>query len=176
MRIKIRQELSKDHKKVFNIIKSAFKHQILSDHQEQFMVGRLRNSKDFIPEFSRVSEVDNKLVGHILLTQIKIKNDLRAFDSLALAPVSVHPDFQSMGIGARLIESAHNKAIELGYKSIILLGHKNYYPRFGYKQTSYYGIKLPFEVPDENCMAIELVRNGLENISGMVEYPREFYQ
>lgn len=176
MKIKIRQELKKDHKAVFVIIEQAFKNEKLSDHQEPFLVERLRGSKAFIPELSRVSEVDNKLVGHILLTKIKIINKTQLFDSLALAPISVLPNYQSQGIGSRLIVSAHNIAKGLGYKSIVLLGHENYYPRFGYKKASYYGIKLPFEAPDENCMVIELVKNGLENVSGLVDYPNEFYQ
>ncbi len=176
MKIKIRQELKKDHKAVFVIIEQAFKNEKLGDHREQFLVERLRKSKAYIPELSLVAEIDSKLVGHILLTKIKIENKSRSFDSLALAPVSVRPDYQSRGVGAKLIESAHNIAKRLGYKSIVLLGHKNYYPRFGYKKASYYGIKLPFEAPDENCMVIELVKNGLDNVSGLVDYPKEFYQ
>ena len=88
--------------------------------------------------------------------------------------MSVLPEFQGNGIGRMLIEKAHQKAKELGYKSIVLLGHENYYPRFGYRQTDKYGIKLPFEVPKENCMVVELVKNGLQGISGIVEYPKEF--
>ena len=67
-------------------------------------------------------------------------------------------------------------AKDLKFGSIILLGHEKYYPKFGYEMTKKYGIKLPFEVPDENCMLIELTENALENINGTVEYPMEFYE
>ena len=171
----IRQETIKDYKEVFNLIESAFKDAEFADNTEQFLVKRLRKSNAFIPELSLVAEIDGKIVGHILLTKLKVKNDTKKFDSLALAPVSVLPDFQGKGIGGKLIVESHKKkAKELGHKSIILLGHEKYYPRFGYKQADKFGIELPFEVPKENCMAIELVENGLQGIIGMVEYPKEF--
>lgn len=170
----IRQEKKTDHKAVFGLIKAAFKTEILSDHKEQFLVARLRNSNAFIPKLSIVAEIENEIVGHILLTKLKIKNGDTYFDSLALAPVSVLPKFQNNGIGGMLIEKAHETAIKLNYKSIILLGHESYYPKFGYELTEKYGIELPFDVPKQNCMVIELIKGGLKGVSGTVEYPKEF--
>ena len=117
----------------------------MSDHKEQFLVQRLRKSDAFIPELSLIAENENKIVGHILLTKLKIKNGQKKFDSLALAPVSVLPEYQGNGIGGMLIKEAHKKAKELGYQSVILLGHEKYYPKFGYKQADKFGIELPFE-------------------------------
>ena len=174
MRITIRKEESKDFKAVFNLIEKAFKSEQMSDHKEQFLVERLRKSKAFIPELSIVAEIEGKIVGHILTTKLKIKNKENEFNSLALAPVSVLPEFQGKGIGGKLILESHKIAKGLGYKSIILLGHEKYYPKFGYKQAHEFGVELPFEVPKENCMAIELIENGLKNVSGIVEYPKEF--
>ena len=170
----IRQETEKDHSAVFNLIESAFREAEFADNTEQFLVERLRKSDAFIPELSMVAEIDGKIVGHILLTKLKIKNKSNEFDSLALAPVSVLPEFQGKGIGGKLIVEAHKKAKELGHKSIVLLGHENYYPRFGYEQADKYGIELPFEVPKENCMVIELIENALKGVNGIVEYPKEF--
>lgn len=172
--MKIRKENKSDYKEVYDVIEKAFKDELFTDHKEQFLVERLRKSDAFIPELSMIAEIDGKIVGHILLTKLKIKNDTKEFNSLALAPVSVLPVFQGKGIGGKLILESHKKAKELGQKSIILLGHEKYYPRFGYKQASTYGIELPFEVPKENCMAIELIENGLKGVSGMAEYPKEF--
>ena len=62
----------------------------------------------------------------------------------------VHPDFQGQGIGGALIREAHEIARRLGHGSVVLLGHEGYYPRFGYEMCRDYGIRLPFEVPDEN--------------------------
>lgn len=146
-----------------------------SDHQEQFLVEKLRESAAFIPELSLVAEDENGIIaGHILFTKIKIVNDKESFDSLALAPVSVKPEFQNQGIGAKLILWGHDRAKELGYESVILIGHEKYYPRFGYKKTSNFGISFPFEIPEENGMAIELVKDGLKNKKGVVKYPQEF--
>lgn len=174
--MKIRQENKNDYKEVFHLIEEAFRKVEFTDHKEQFLVERLRNSDAFIPELSLVAEIDSKIVGHILLTKLKIRDKSKEFNSLALAPVSVLPQFQGKGIGGKLILEAHKTAKELGYKSIILLGHEKYYPKFGYKQADKFGIELPFEVPKENCMAIELIENGLNGVRGMVEYPKEFYE
>lgn len=176
MNINLRQEEEKDYKFVFELIEKAFQNELLSDHREQFLVDRLRKSVAFIPELSIVAELDNQIVGHILLTKINIKNGENAFSSLALAPVSVLPDFHKKGIGSQLIEYAHKIAKDLGYQSIVLLGHQNYYPRFGYKRADEFGVKLPFEVPLENCMAIELVENGLTAVNGIVEYDKAFFE
>lgn len=172
----IRQEYKHDHKQVFSVIEKAFKGTKFTDNTEQFLVERLRESNAFIPELSIVAEIEGKIVGHILLTKLKIKNGLNEFDSLALAPVSVLPEFQGRGIGGKLILESHKKAKELRYQSIIFLGHENYYPKFGYKHADKYGIDLPFEAPRENCIAVELVENGLTGVKGTVEYPEEFYQ
>ena len=174
MKITIRQEKSTDFNAVFELIEKAFKTEELSDHKEQFLVERLRKSNAFIPELSMVAEVENKIVGHILLTKLKIKNNQDEFESLALAPVSVLPEYQRNGIGGMLIEQSHKNAKELGYKSIVLLGHESYYPRFGYSRADEFGIELPFDAPKENCLAIELIGNGLNNVNGIVEYPEEF--
>lgn len=174
-KIKIRQENKTDFDAVFHLIEQAFKTEALSDHKEQFLVERLRKSSSFIPKLSIVAEIENKIVGHILVTKLKIINDHSEFVSLTLAPVSVLPEYQGNGIGGMLIRKAHKTAKELGYKSIVLLGHEKYYPKFGYELAEKYGIELPFDVPKENCMVIELTKNGLKGVTGRVEYPKEFY-
>lgn len=172
----IRKEENKDYKEVFNLIKNAFENEVYTDHKEQFLVERLRNSEAFVPELSLVAEVDGEIAGYVLLTKIKIINNDLQKTSLALAPIAVLKKYQGKGIGGKLILEAHQRAKELGFGSIILLGHEKYYPKFGYKMTKNYGIKLPFEVPDENCMLIELTENALKDVSGIVEYPKEFYE
>ncbi|MGA6119155.1 GNAT family N-acetyltransferase [Sphingobacterium anhuiense] len=176
MNITIREEDKKDYLSIFDLIEKAFKDQEYSDHQEHYLVEKLRKSKAFVPGLSLVAEVENTLVGHILLTEIKIITTDDELTSLALAPVSVLPEFQGKGIGGKLISEAHQRAKDLGYKSVILLGHEKYYPRFGYKLADEFGISLPFDVPKENCMAIELEPNALKNIRGEVVYPKEFFE
>jgi predicted N-acetyltransferase YhbS len=174
MELTIRVERVKDFEAVFSLIKKSFESEQTSDHKEQFLVEKLRKSDAFIPELSLVAEIENKIVGHILLSKLKIKNEQNEFASLALAPISVLPEYQGKGIGGMLIKEVHKRAKELGHQSIVLLGHEKYYPKFGYKQADHYGIVLPFDVPKENCMVFELAENGLDGVSGTVEYPKEF--
>ena len=172
----IRKEEKNDYEQVFKLIEKAFENEEYSDHREQFLVERLRNSENFVPDLSLVFVMNELVVGYILLTKIKIINSNSSYDSLALAPVVVLPNYQGNGIGGHLIEFAHQKARELGFESVILLGHPTYYPKFGYLKASEFDIQLPFDVPDENCMAIELIPDALKNVKGIVEYPKEFYQ
>jgi predicted N-acetyltransferase YhbS len=129
------------------LVQAAFQYEEISDHKEHYLVERLRKSKTFIPELSLVAEIDGLIVGHILLTKIKINNGSNNFGSLALAPVSELPCFQNKGIGSQLIKKIHNIAQEQGHSSFVLLGHSNYYPCFRYERAEYFDIELPFDVP-----------------------------
>ncbi|MEL7225746.1 MAG: N-acetyltransferase [Cyanobacteria bacterium J06576_12] len=175
-RIHIRQETTADHQQVFELIEAAFAEVEYSDQSEHHLVKRLRKSDAFIPELSLVAEKGGELVGHILLTRIAIVNGEQRSPSLALAPVSVLPTHQGQGIGGTLIKEAHKRAQALGHGSVILLGHADYYPRFGYRPTAEFGIRLPFAVPAENCMLVELQTGALAGISGVVEYPAAFME
>ena len=176
MRISLRQETSRDYPAVAEAIKAAYKDVGYSNHREQLMVERLRNSDAFIPQLSLVAEADQELVGHIMLTKILIHNQKESLTSLALAPLSIIPEFQEKGIGSRLVIEGHRLAKELGYQSIIVLGHAKYYPRFGYEPMEKYGLELPFPVREENCMVIALTENGLSGVTGKIEYAPEFLE
>ncbi|MEX2477811.1 MAG: N-acetyltransferase [Gracilimonas sp.] len=172
----IREEKPADHEAVESLIQRTFTLAEHSGGDEHLLVKRLRKSTAFISELSLVAELGNDLVGHILLTKVIIKSDESEFESLALAPVSVLPEFQNKGIGGKLIQAAHDQAREMGFTSLILLGHENYYPRFGYKPAHVFDISFPFDAPPENCMVIELSPNSLKYISGEVVYPKEFFE
>ena len=172
--ISLRTEKQEDYKAVEALIKEAFAEAEYSDHQEHALVARLRKAPEFIPELSIVAQLEDNLVGYILLTPIQILEGNTTHESLALAPVAVLPARQRKGIGAALIQYAHEKAAALGYTSIILLGHEDYYPKVGYKPASQFGIQAPFDVPDQNFMAIELVEGNLANVRGTVQYPAAF--
>jgi len=141
---------------------------------EGALVERLRKTSRFIPELSLVAEYENRVIGHILLYPIKINAGTKKCDSLALAPMAVHPDYQKRGIGSKLIEKGLTMAKKLGFKSVIVLGHPEYYPRFGFEAASKWGIRAPFDVPEDAFLTIELTRNGLKNRRGTAEYPKEF--
>ncbi|TDO07631.1 putative N-acetyltransferase YhbS [Bacillus subtilis] len=170
----IRQELTHEYNTTEDIVKRAFLNEKYSDKKEHFLVNKIRKSDAFIPELSLVAVNGKGIVGHVLLSKIKIVDGDNAVDSLALAPVSVAPEYQRKGIGSQLIHVALKKAKELGYRSVIVLGHKDYYPKFGFKPASLWNIKAPFEVPDEVFMALELSKDSLENVKGVVHYSKAF--
>ncbi|MEM7369442.1 MAG: N-acetyltransferase [Bacteroidota bacterium] len=172
----IRQERPEDYQAVSQVIEAAFRTLEISDHTEHLMVDRLRHSPAFIPELSLVATSAHEIVGHILLSNIHLQDGADSYTSLALAPVSVLPSWHGKGIGSHLILEAHRIARKMGFTSVILLGHPEYYPRFGYRPASSFGISLPFEVPDENCMALELLEGALTDVKGMVIYPKEFFE
>lgn len=167
--IEIRQENNNDYEEVYNVIKTAFETAEESDGNEQDLVVSLRNSDSFIPELSLVAVRDKKVVGYILFTKIKIGEH----EELALAPLGILPEYQRQGIGGELIKEGHKIAKELGYHYSVVLGSYKYYPKFGYEKASSYNIKAPFEVPDENFMAIKLSDTN-EEIKGTVKYAKEF--
>lgn len=173
--ITIRKEIPKDHNWVIELTAKAFETMPFSEGDEDQLVARLRNAPGFIPELSLVAELDELIVGHILFTPLVIDNGQQQFESLVLGPVSVLPEFQKQGIGGKLIRAGHQKAVELGFRSVILIGHPEYYPRFGYKPASTWGIKTHYELPsDDVFMAVELTEGALKNVSGMVIFPPEF--
>lgn len=172
----IRQEKPSDHEAVFQVVEAAFKDMPISDQSEPFLVNRLRKSEAFVPELSLVAEVDGKIVGHILVSKVKIKSENGEIEALSLAPVSVIPNFQNNGIGSALTMESHRRAKALGFQMILLVGHPAYYPRFGYERASKYGIKYPFDAPNEACMVIELQPDALQNVSGEVVFPKAFFQ
>lgn len=177
MEFLIRQETAEDYPSTEEVVKRAFVKEAFSDKKEHFLVNKIRKSDAFIPELSLVALTQNKvIIGHILLSKIKIAEGNDAVESLALAPVSVVPEYQKKGVGSRLIHAALKKAKELGFRSVIVLGHKDYYPRFGFKPARVWNISAPFQVPDELFMALELTENSLENVQGVVHYSEAFLE
>jgi putative acetyltransferase len=166
----IRTEGEKDYERVYEINKLAFQQE-----DESKLIENIRKGENFIPELSLVAEIDNKIVGHILFSKIQIIGS-SVFESLALAPMAVIPDLQKQGIGTALINKGMKKAKEMGFDSIIVLGHSEYYPKFGFLKASKWNITCPFEVPDEAFMAIELTEKGFDGKSGTVKYPDEFME
>ena len=170
MEVEIREEVVSDFPDVYDLNKASF-----GQENEPKLVELLRKSNAFIPELSLVATMNNKIVGHILFTKIKIKdNNGKEFESLALAPMAVRPELQKQGIGGKLIRYGLSKATKLGYKSVIVLGHEHYYPKFGFVPTERWKIKAPFDVPTNVFMGIELVENGLADVTRTVQYPKEF--
>ncbi|MFG6342895.1 MAG: N-acetyltransferase [Lachnospiraceae bacterium] len=165
----IRTEQQTDYESVYQVIKNAFETAEHSDGNEQDLVNALRQSSAFIPELSLVSEINEKIVGHIMFTKLQIG----AHTALALAPLSVLPQYQRQGIGTSLILEGHKIAQALSYSYSVVLGSEDYYPRVGYLPAEKFGIQPCFEVPSKNFMAYKLCENT-PIISGIVKYAQEF--
>lgn len=177
MDIDIQQADNKELQEICKLVETAFADMQESDHQEHYLVKRLYKSDTFIPELSLVAKTDDgKIAGYILLTKVKIVSENRTRTSLAVAPLAVLPEYQNNGIGGMLLKEAHKRAAALGYGTAVVLGHKDYYPRFGYCKAIEYGIEFPFDAPSEYCQVIELIPHALNGINGIVSYPAVFFE
>ena len=174
MEIKIRIEQEDDYDTVVNLTEQAFRNMPCADGDEHILVRNLRLSKDFDPRLSLVAEYKGRIIGHIMFSVSRIIDNDAVHSCLALAPVSVHPDFQKKGIGSELIREGLRIAKELNYRIVHVLGHPLYYPRFGFKSADEFGIRLPFKVPDGAFMVMELKDGALKGVKGIVQYAREF--
>jgi len=168
-RLEIRPETEEDFTKITEVNDLAF-----GQKNEGILVERLRKTDSFISELSLVAELEGKIVGHILFYPVTIRSADSEFLSLSLGPMAVVPELQRLGIGSQLVTEGLHAAKRFGHRSVIVLGHPEYYPRFGFKPASRWNIKTPFDAPDEAFLALELVNNELKDKGGTVEYPEEF--
>ena len=165
----IRQEREHDHREVYQLIQEAFAMAEHCDGNEQDLVADLRKGEGFVPELSLVAEEAGEIVGHILFTKARVGDE----EVLALAPLSIKPQYQRQGIGQALILEGHRIAKELGYSYSIVMGSDQYYPKTGYLPAQQFHIEVPDGVPSEYCMAIRLQEDA-RPVCGKVVYAKEF--
>lgn len=165
----IRPEQAGDYEAIAEVNRAAFAGDV-----EAHLVENLRKTTGFIPELSLVALLGGQVVGHILLSIVHIAGDSGQIPIISLAPMAVLPTHQNQGIGSMLVRTGLGKCRELGYSVVVLVGHPNYYPRFGLTPAGARGLRLPFEAPDEAFMVCELEAGALNGISGEIVYPPEF--
>ncbi|MCK7625204.1 N-acetyltransferase [Streptomyces sp. RS10V-4] len=138
---------------------------------EADLVDALRADPDaWIDGLSLVSAApDGTVAGHALLTRCHIGGR----PALALAPCAVLPDHQRQGAGTAAVRAALDAARAKGESLVVVLGHPGYYPRFGFAPASRFGIRAPFDVPDEALMALTL-DTSRPVPSGVIRYPAAF--
>ncbi len=176
MKTIIRKEQPKDYIEISEVIKSAFFRKGKDiEFNEWVLVENIRKTDYYINELSLVAEINGKILGHIMFTPLKIKNKNQAFDSLALAPVSVKKEYQKQGIGKKLVISGIEKGKELGYQSIVVLGQPEYYPKFGFKPASNWKIGLTSDFNDDCLFVLELLKGSLNSVTGIIQYCPPFY-
>jgi putative acetyltransferase len=169
MKVTIRSERDSDHPAISEVICLAFGRQA-----EASLVENLRQTPNYKTELSLVAIENNQIVGHILFSEASLESPKGCESILTLAPLAVHPDYQNQGIGSYLVRYGLNACRNLGYDAVVVLGHADYYPRFGFSPTIKKGIYAPFEVPEEAFMVIELSPGCLNNMSGVVNFPPQF--
>lgn len=166
----LRPETPADYEAISNLHLLAF-----GQPQEGRLVEYFRDSPLFDPDLSIVATLDGKVVGHILFAPATVQNGEEIHVVASLAPMAVDPAYQRQGIGSQMVRYGLEQCRKNGYKACIVLGHPEYYPRFGFKPASEWDIRPPVdEVPDEAFMAVELEENALEDISGIVIWPEEY--
>lgn len=121
---------------------------------------------------SLVAVRDNKVAGHILFSRMFIDTPAGAVAACALAPMAVSPSCQRQGIGAALIRAGLDAMRARGERIVLVVGHANYYPRFGFSTERARALASPF--PPAVFMALELVPGALAGVSGPVRYAAAF--
>ena len=169
LEVYIRPETVADREAIREVNEQAF-----GRPTEAGIVEKVRQSPGFVPELSLVAEQGGQIVGHALFSEIPIEGEGQSWKVLALGPIAVRPAFQKQGIGGQMIRAGMERAADLGYGVLVLIGHPTYYPRFGFVPASRFGLRCAFSVPDEVFMACLLRPDGLAGIKGMVVYPPAF--
>jgi putative acetyltransferase len=166
----IRPERDADHPVIAEVVRGAF-----VEHPDEVasFVERIRASEQFIPELALVAEDSSGVIAHVMLSWVGVEGGSRT-RILNLTPMSVRPDRQRIGVGARLIRDALGRAEEAGEPAVMVEGIAAYYPRFGFERASALGFLSPHpKIPDAAFMVKRLPRYS-SDLAGRIVYPAAF--
>ena len=159
----IRAERPQDRDAIYSVNARAFESDV-----EPKLVDILREKCAVC--FSLVAEVDGAVAGHILFSPVLVGR--RSF--VALGPMSVAPEHQRSGIGSALVRAGIDACRERGDDAIFVLGHSEFYPRFGFVPAGPKGLHYQSEEYDAHFFVLELREGALEGVSGLVEFHPAF--
>ncbi|MEN3332664.1 MAG: putative acetyltransferase [Blastocatellia bacterium] len=165
--IQIRPEQPEDLTAIRRVNERAF-----NGPAEADLVDRLREHGKVTLSLVAVHEA--QIAGHILFSPVVIESTSQSIPAVGLAPMAVLPELQNQGIGSLLVKAGLDECRRSGHQIAVVLGHPNYYPRFGFAPASRYDIRSEYDVPDEVFMAIELQEGALAGCAGTVKYQPEF--
>ena len=165
--ITIRPERPEDVSQVRHVNELAF-----GQSAEADLVDRLRQA--CTDTLSLVAE-DDAVVGHILFTPVVVESAGRQVLGTGLAPMAVLPDRQRQGIGSQLVRRGLDILRERGCPFVVVVGHPEYYPRFGFEPASRHGLASQWEgVPDAAFMVLVMDAHAMARVSGVAKYREEF--
>ena len=168
--ITIRPEQPDDIAAVRAINETAF-----GEPTEATIVDSLRNA---CPDaVSIVAVEDDRILGHIFFSPVFVSGGQEVAQGMGLAPMAVLPERQRHGIGSMLVQAGIDAMRERNCPFIIVLGHPEYYPRFGFAPASHHGLSCQWDgVPDEAFMVLILDEPAMAGVSGAARYRDEFDQ
>ncbi|MBA7677950.1 N-acetyltransferase Eis [subsurface metagenome] len=155
--------------------KAAIRHvnvEAFGQKEEGELIEKLRNRG--VLTLSLVAVQDDGIVGHTAFSPVVIESECSSFEAITLAPMAVLPTYQRKGIGSQMVRAGLEECKRLGHEIIVVLGHPNYYPRFGFVPAKPRGIECEFEVPKEAWMILELCEGALAGRRGIVRFRPEF--
>lgn len=164
--VRIRTEAPGDRDAVRSVNIAAFE-----TPAEAGLVDVLR--REARPLVSLVAEDEGSVVGHILFTPVTLSTDAQ-LPLMGLAPMAVVPARQRQGVGSALVTEGIERCRQLGAAAIVVLGHAEYYPRFGFVPSARFAITSEYDVPPEVFM-IRVLRDGaLDRRAGTIRYHAAF--
>jgi putative acetyltransferase len=164
----LREERPADAAAIRAVLEAAF-----PTHAEADLVDRIRAAGALEPDLSLVAELEGAVVGHVLLSPVTLETGGGPEPVLELAPMAVVPERQRQGIGSALVIAGLDAAEVRDEPLVLVLGHPWFYPRFGFRPASAFGIRAPREVPDAAFMVKPLTTYRRE-LSGQVVLPPTF--
>lgn len=164
----IRPEVPADHPAVAALLERAF-----GGPAEAAIVEALRGRVE--PEVSLVALEGGRLAGHAYFSPVRVQDGERASGAIALGPVAVEPELQRSGIGSALVRAGLETCRALGEPVVFVLGHPEYYPRFGFRPAAPLGLRFLSAEYDRAFFVLELEPGALAGRRGEVRYRPEFY-
>ncbi len=164
--IEIRMETESDWYEVERMTQRAFWNKFRPGCDEHYLVHKLRQHEDYLPELSRMAVKDGRIIGCIMYTKSRVVDGDVTHEMITFGPLCVDPDWQGRGVGELLIRHTMKIAAEKRYKGIIIFGEPDYYPRIGFKTNDHFSITTADGKNFDAFMGIELFEGSMKGIKG----------